>query len=622
MIKQNLLALSLFVALNGSTQASAQTKQILVGPNVLVSRESAYPNVELMLAANPKNPKNLVGAAIVTTPVGDRCVAYTSMDGGSTWRIVEFPQLPESGTGDPQVVFGMDGTAYFTALGQVANEKGERHMVLELFRSSDGGLSWEQAGVYGFGYGDDHPQMAADPRPDHAGTIYTTCLCHFGKEEWTIGLFRTTDRGGHTAAPVKVASAPPGMGVFDLNPLVLSDGVLFIPFQVFEPKRLEERTSPTFDTYFTTSVDGGSTFSTSAKIRTQVLDPKANVPSPYGGVFFAADTHSEQFLDRIYMLATEAISGRYMIRLSYSKDRGKTWSEPKQVAPLPPGDAAEYQPTISINHQGVAGISWWDTRDSAHNYREYFTASLDGGDSFLPAVPISSEPSPIDASGNDVASHTIDSPTANSRGEVEFSMVTSRGFSIAGEYMGSVADSNGAFHLFWSDARSGFFQVWTAAAKIPSSANAASGTQAAQEKDASSAHALPVPLAGKLLPIFDPAKYDRQTGVEEIPIRLKNFSANTICSPIVVQLNGPNSEGKDDAAASAAQDDAARGPQVLNANNGKRWSGATFDYSSALGDFSCLDPEAITSAVLWRLKVPNLANPFASFTLTITGVTR
>src|SRR5215469_8560915 len=162
MMMTNVRATLLLVALSVSAEAPAQTKQILVGPNVLVSRESAYPNVELMLAANPRNPKNLVGAAIVTTPIGDHCAVYTSIDGGSTWRSVEFPQLPESGTGDPQVAFGVDGTAYFTALGQIANEKGERHMVLELFRSSDGGLSWERVGVYGFGYGDDHPQMAAD----------------------------------------------------------------------------------------------------------------------------------------------------------------------------------------------------------------------------------------------------------------------------------------------------------------------------------------------------------------------------------------------------------------------------------------------------------------------------
>jgi len=38
--------------------ALSATKQIPVGPNILVSREFAFPNVELMVAANPKNPTN------------------------------------------------------------------------------------------------------------------------------------------------------------------------------------------------------------------------------------------------------------------------------------------------------------------------------------------------------------------------------------------------------------------------------------------------------------------------------------------------------------------------------------------------------------------------------------
>jgi len=577
------------------------TKQILVGPNVLVSRESNYPNVELMLAVNPNNPQNLVGTAIVTTSVGDHCTIYVSMDGGSTWRFVDFPILPEDGTGDPQVAFGVDGTAYFTALGQRADQQGKKHMVLDLFRSSDGGLTWEHTGTYGSGHGDDHPQMVADPRPGHAGAIYTTCGCLFGKEESTIGLFRTYDHGSHTEEPIKVVSAPPGMMVFGLNPVVLSDGFLFVPFQVFEPKRLEEQVSPTRDIYFAASSDAGATFSSPSKIRTQVLDPKAHVPSPYGGVFFAADTRSTKFRDRIYMVVDEAVSGRYLLRLSYSKDRGETWSVPKEVASLPSGEASEYQPAICVNRDGVVGISWFGTRDSTDHYSEYFAASLDGGDSFLPAVIVSAEPSSIDAPGNDIARHTIDSPRTNSTGDVEFSFgVTSKGFPIGGEYMGLVADDTGTFHPFWSDARSGNSQVWTTVIKVASLA------EKLPENGGAAKSSTPVPLARKLMPVFDPAKYDRRTGIEEIPVRLKNISSDLVCKPLVVELKG--------------KDDASHGPQLLNADNGKLWDGAKIDYSDALGDFSCLEPGSITGALVWKIKVADVKDPFISFQIGINGV--
>jgi len=82
----------------------------------LVSRDSSLPKVELMVAANPKNANNLVGTAIAATPFTEVCTVYASFDGGSSWKTAAIPGLPESGSGDPQVAFVSDGTAYFSAL--------------------------------------------------------------------------------------------------------------------------------------------------------------------------------------------------------------------------------------------------------------------------------------------------------------------------------------------------------------------------------------------------------------------------------------------------------------------------------------------------------------------------
>jgi hypothetical protein len=43
-------------------------------------------------------------------------------------------------------------------------------------------------------------------------------------------------------------------------------------------------------------------------------------------------------------------------------------------------------------------------------------------------------------------------------------------------------------------------------------------------------------------------------------------------------------------------------PTILNASNGKTGEGATFDYSAALGDLESLEPDAVTSAITWRLQ--------------------
>ena len=81
----------------------AQTKarpapSIVVGANMLVSRDGDFPHMELAAAANPRNPKNLVGGAITAArgEGGFACRTYASTDGGSTWTASEFPNSSNS----------------------------------------------------------------------------------------------------------------------------------------------------------------------------------------------------------------------------------------------------------------------------------------------------------------------------------------------------------------------------------------------------------------------------------------------------------------------------------------------------------------------------------------------
>src|SRR5690349_6055095 len=69
---------------------------IQVGQNIHVSREiSDRPLTEPQIAADPKNPNHLLGAAIVaSTPspgaAAEDCAAFVSFDGGKTWSKHEF----------------------------------------------------------------------------------------------------------------------------------------------------------------------------------------------------------------------------------------------------------------------------------------------------------------------------------------------------------------------------------------------------------------------------------------------------------------------------------------------------------------------------------------------------
>ena len=109
-----LLALSLG-GLGVFVLAQALRPRVLVAPEMLVSRDGDFPHVELILAANPKNVKNLVGGAITSTnPTGGAaCRAYATVDGGMTWRPSEFDEQVNKGGADPYAAFTPQGTAIF-----------------------------------------------------------------------------------------------------------------------------------------------------------------------------------------------------------------------------------------------------------------------------------------------------------------------------------------------------------------------------------------------------------------------------------------------------------------------------------------------------------------------------
>ena len=106
--------------------AQSALAQISVGPNVQVSKaNSTRSHAEVLVAADPRNPKNLIGCSMIE-PKGPTAqmyntLAYMSTDGGESW----LPSLEVDrgllGSGDPACAFGPNGEAYFTT---IVSEKG------------------------------------------------------------------------------------------------------------------------------------------------------------------------------------------------------------------------------------------------------------------------------------------------------------------------------------------------------------------------------------------------------------------------------------------------------------------------------------------------------------------
>ncbi|HKA18804.1 MAG TPA: sialidase family protein [Blastocatellia bacterium] len=418
---------------SGFAQNAGGKAVIQVGENIQVSRE--MPNralVEQQIAAHPKKPNHLLGAAIVaSTPAPwaatQDCAAFVSFDGGKTWSNHQFGI---HGCGDPWVTIGTDDTAYFVSLG--ANG-------LVAFRSTDGGNTWTDPPV-SLGNGHDHPAVVVDTTAGKfAGTVYVISSrgqrSKENKLRWPVFFSRSLDNGKTFQEPVYVT--PSNLNLNSDNAVILSDGTLVVPFIDFQRNvdefkgagMLERRRS-----WVIASDDGGQHFS-----------PPLFVSEACGLGFasLAVDSSPGSFRNRLYFVCTNREQNE--IYLNYSADRGEKWSNPAPVHQTQT-DIMRKTPTVAVNKDGVVAVTWYDRVDPTRRCWElYFAASLDGGQTFLPEVRVST---------------TMSCP------ENPLNAGTAQRWPTGGDYSGLVATSDGLFHVFWSDSRTGIYQLWSAQVKV------------------------------------------------------------------------------------------------------------------------------------------------------------
>jgi hypothetical protein len=430
--------------------------KILLGEVVAASGDRAgVPHVEPSLAAHPTDPDLLFGAAVTYPDAdpsrgGDSTIVdgFRSTDGGRSWSRVPLPVCRI----DPWVRFGSGGTLFVSCLGT-------KDYPVAAYRSADGGRTWDvPVRVPDEGRAADRPVLSAG-----AGeSIYVA----FGQSFAAPGLAgrtyapavsRSTDGGRTFAGPAFVHHDNLVQQPFDSE--VLSSGVyvlFFMDFATSQEAPLAHRR-----TWAVRSADGGRTFSTPALVFEQ-----AGQEMPWS---VAAD-RSAAHRDRLYLAvdgswrrrrregeAAPAASGRSLFLLT-SDDGGETWKAGGTVTGAPPGANAE-TPAVAVNRDGVVGVAWYDTRHDPRGecYDLFFTASLDGGATFLPEVRVTPEPSCPQAS-------------ERQRG------VASR-WPFGGDYSGLAAGADGRFHLFWADSRAGIYQIRSASAQVISQLTSLGGSR-------------------------------------------------------------------------------------------------------------------------------------------------
>lgn len=428
-------------------KALAQTGQptnnaITVGEDRVVSVGAAdLPIVEPHLAINPKDSSNLLAAAMVITKPDVSsidCATFTSFDGGRTWKRQDFGLRNSA---DVWVAFLPDGTAVLGTLEIMAN--GEEQFLI--YRSTDGGRTWSSKPVM-LGRGHDHPTLVVDSASKQfGGSLYAISgrsgKSKDGKSRNTVFVARSTDGGASFQEPVQVIAS--NLSYEANTAAVLSDGTLLVSFADHHRRTGNRRRLERERDWLLTSSDGGKTFS-------DPLFISESCSGSGGWSSLAVSPSDSAFRERIYHLCASPQFGGIQVR--FSDDRGEKWSD--AVRPDKPGNVEPYArtPAIAVNKDGVVGVAWYDGRNDPSTIKGtfrcqeiYFTASLNGGETFLPETKVSSQRT-CPGSPQDLQ--------------------TAMRFPAGGEYMGMVTSPDGAFHLLWADNRTGMYQLRLATIKV------------------------------------------------------------------------------------------------------------------------------------------------------------
>jgi hypothetical protein len=462
-------------ALGGVSMTPAQTvSSIVAGNNILVSGDApARPHVEPCIAANPADPNHLVAASIAfTRPDAWFTVAvFTSFDGGLHWRRSNLEGLTDFNfAGDAWTAFGPKGITYISC---IASAKSTASILV--FRSHDGGYSWSNPVMVPFGGGGpfDRCSIVADTsNSKFSGYVYVlasqSLKTETGRSVTPAVVSRSTDGGKTFSNPVRIL--PNNLDGNVGNAAVLSDGTLVVTFFDYASTGRDKiRMLKQRRLWVAASKDGGLTFST-PRFVAEFADPDpATRPRSGPNRMLAANRSSGTNRDRLYIVWTDFESGGTDIKVSYSTNEGETWSEPLAVNDSHAKGIDNATPAIAVNRSGVVGVAWYDRRNDASNkcFEIFFTASLDGGLSFLPNARVSTVKSCPDAPGNVV----------QPEGGGEGFGVAAR-WPAGGDYSGLAASSDDLFHVLWSDSRTGAYQNWTSAVRIVSGRTAQSTTTA------------------------------------------------------------------------------------------------------------------------------------------------
>jgi hypothetical protein len=363
---------------------------------------------EPSITVNPNDPDNIViGWRQFDTVLSNfRQAGWAySNDAGMSWN---FPGVltPGDFRSDPVLDVDSFGNFYYQTLHFIFKDNiydrsftNFEKTIIEVFKSTDGGLTWQDP-VFSFGEGGDKNWMVIDRSGGLSdGHIYGTWV--FG----TLNRFtRSIDQGNSFEAPVRVPLYP-SFGTMAIGP----DGEVYIVGNSSKSRDLERIPNSTNKVsrgiyIFSKSKDAQlpTVTPTLASIEldmggsaTGYVD--GNTPNRLGllGQVNVAVDHSEgPNHGNIYVLASVDPPGidNRDVHIIRSSDVGNTWSEPVRVNNDPPNaNSWQWFGAHAVSPNSRIDVIWNDTRNSDElNISELFYAySWDAGETWSGNIAVS-----------------------------------------------------------------------------------------------------------------------------------------------------------------------------------------------------------------------------------------
>jgi len=573
-------------ALAASPQVYAETATLSPGATTVISHTVNAPHAEPYLAVNPKNPANILATSLTIRNGEFGSVVYASFDGGQTWQQGSLSRGAEklAQGGDAITYFDAAGTGYFAS-----NDSDG----LWISRSTDGGRTWGAATLLAGAEGFDRQFMGFDREGRFAGRIYAGASISTrdldGRTAAALAISWSGDGGASFGQPYIVNSAagdaPWAMTAIHVAP----DGTVILPFAT--TRRAEGATArPPREWGFrvATSVNGGKSFEIGPQAFASTRDEDFRVEKYGGGFTSAIDLSQGPLRGRLYVVWLDPSSkgGKkgLDLKLIHSSDNGKSWSAPVLITDNadPAGHA---NPAVAVNKDGTVAVTWNDRR--AHSnacYDFYATASLDGGETFLPNVKLSERATCATTPGAnwDVRPRMVDYPVKAGSSEIQRQglnvlMVATR-WPSGGDTQGLEADSSGVFHAAWIDGGSGVMRLMHTPITVrPASA----GGVVSVSRDVGAEIKLEV----------DACRFDWATKTFSCDMHLENRTQAAVEGPFTVVLQQSRSNLKE--------------LRISGADNGKTEVGAAWSMPLATGA---------------RSLAPGAKSPSRTFEWRFTGV--